>query len=222
MLVNADHSRRAVVVPDQYQWTASPQAGVERVMLDRLGGERARATSIVKYAPCSYFPQHGHPGGEEVLVLCGTFSEGDEHYPAGWYLRNPPGSSHQPSSAPGAVLFVKLLHMLPEESRRVRIDTRDPSAWARQNDRDVCPLFADGAERVALERLQPSEALFARPVQGAELLVLAGDLYADGQSHAAGSWMRLPAGQYPDFVAGENGATLYLRTRDATRRTVKE
>lgn len=67
MRLNADFSRRAIVTPEQYQWVASPQSGVERVMLDRVGEEKARATSIVRYAPGSWFPQHPHPGGEEIL-----------------------------------------------------------------------------------------------------------------------------------------------------------
>ncbi|SUV87500.1 ChrR Cupin-like domain [Bordetella pertussis] len=63
-------------------------------MLDRWGGEKGRATSIVRYAPGACFPRHEHPGGEEILVLAGSFSEEGGRYPAGWYLRNPPGSSH--------------------------------------------------------------------------------------------------------------------------------
>lgn len=212
MLVNADFSRRAVVAPDQYQWVASPQAGVERVILDRLGGEQARATSIVRYAQASHFPHHSHPGGEEILVLSGTLSEGDRHYPAGWYLRNPPGSSHRPSSDKGAIIFVKLWQMAPGESRSVRIDTRDPSSWKRHEGRDVCPLFTDDAEQVCLERLDPGEQIFTSPVDSAELLVLAGELCAEEQQYIRGSWIRLPAGEYPDFVSGKNGVTLYLKT----------
>ena len=212
MLVNADFSRPAIVAPHQYQWVASPQRGVERVMLDRLGGENARATSIVRYAPNSYYPDHQHPGGEEILVLSGTFTEGDEHYPAGWYLRNPPGSSHRPSTTEGAVIFVKLWQMQPDENRRVRIDTRDPASWQRQGDREVCPLFSDAAEQVCLQRLAPGETLFAEPVDSAELLVLAGDVVTGGQSYERGSWIRLPAGNYPDIAAGACGATLYLKT----------
>ncbi|MGI2228956.1 cupin domain-containing protein [Burkholderia vietnamiensis] len=212
MLVNADFSRRAIVEPHEYQWVTSPQGGVERVMLDRLGGEKARATSIVRYAPGSGYPHHPHPGGEEILVLSGTFSEGDEHYPAGWYLRNPPGSSHQPSSCEGAIVFVKLWQMTPDERRRVRIDTRDPAAWQRQGGRQVCPLFSADAEQVCLQRLAPGETLFADPVDSAELLVLAGDLVAEGRSYARGSWMRFPKGEYLEIAAGAQGATLYLKT----------
>ncbi len=55
MLINADFTRRAALAPEHYQWVPSPQNGVERVMLDRVGAEKARATSIVRYAPESYF-----------------------------------------------------------------------------------------------------------------------------------------------------------------------
>lgn len=216
MLVNADFSRRAMVTPAQYDWVASPQSGVERVMLDRLGGEQARATSIVRYAPDSFFPHHQHPGGEEVLVLSGTFSTGDEHYPAGWYLRNPPGSSHQPYSREGAILFVKLWQMRPDERQGLCIDTRDPSSWRRQGGGEICHLFSSHAEQVCLQGLAPGEALFTAPVDSAELLVLDGTVRIDDQSCEPWTWLRLPKGEYPDIVAGEQGASVYLKTGHLT------
>ncbi|WP_109476177.1 cupin domain-containing protein [Paraburkholderia sp. C35] len=212
MLINADFTRRAIVASHEYQWVASPQSGVERVMLDRIGAEKARSTSIVRYAPGSHFPRHLHPGGEEILVLAGMLSEGDEHYPVGWYLRNPPDSSHQPSSVEGAVIFVKLQQMQAHEQHRVRINTRDPAAWHRQSGREVCPLFSNEAEQVCLQRLAPNELLLAEPVEGAELLVLAGDVVAGGQSYGHGSWMRVPVGESLDIAAGAHGATVYLKT----------
>lgn len=213
MLINADFSRPVILAPDQYQWMASPQRGVERVMLDRVGAENARATSIVRYAPHSFFPRHQHPGGEEILVLDGTFSEGGQDYPAGWYLRNPPGSSHQPSSGEGAIIFVKLRQMPSHEQRHVRIDTRDPAAWRVEQGRAVCPLFSDAAEQVSLQRLAPHEALLADAGGGLELFVLEGDVVARQQTYARRSWMRLPAGTLPAIVGGEQGATVYLKAR---------
>lgn len=221
MPINTDYSQCTVVAPDQYQWVPSPQPGVERVMLYRQGGEKRRATSIVRYAPGSHFPPHQHPGGEEILVLSGTFSEDDQHYPAGWYLRNPPGSSHWPFSAEGAVIFVKLWQMPPEDGRRVRIDTQDPSRWIRRPGRDVCPLFSGATEQVALERLDPDEPLFTSPVDSAEMLVLAGELQADGQQYTRGCWIRLPAGEYPGIVASKSGTTLYLKTGHPAGKTTK-
>ena len=47
--------------------------GVERRMLDRIGDEVARATSIVRCAPGSHFSPHTHTGGEEFIVIEGVF-----------------------------------------------------------------------------------------------------------------------------------------------------
>lgn len=209
MLINADFSRRATVSGDEYQWIASPQAGVERVMLDRIGEEKARATSIVRYAPNSHFPQHQHPGGEEILVLSGTFSDEMGDYPAGWYLRNPPGSKHQPFSDPGATIFVKLRQMPAEENRTVRVNTNDTNCWQQLTDREVCPLFSGGYEQVSLQRLQAGIPLFPASIQSAELLILSGTLRVREQRFSKGSWIRLPAGEYPEFLAGSDGITYF-------------
>src|SRR3954470_9992491 len=53
MELNADFSQRVVVHAARLPWVASPMPGVERRMLDRIGEEVARATSIVRYAPGS-------------------------------------------------------------------------------------------------------------------------------------------------------------------------
>jgi len=212
MLINADFSRTAIVAPHEYEWVSSPQSGVERVMLDRIGAEKARATSIVRYAPNSSFPGHLHPGGEEILVLAGTFSDEGADYPAGWYLRNPPGSSHRPSSDEGCTIFVKLQQMADTEQHTVRVDTRAPSNWHRQGSREVCPLFADDSEQVGLYRLAANELLLGQLLQGFELLVLEGSVTAHGQSYEPGTWMRLPTGQHLDVIAGQQGTTVYLKT----------
>ena len=122
-LVNADFSRRVVIATNDLPWVPSPQAGVERRMLDRIGGEIARATSLVRYAPASVFPGHEHALGEEFLVLDGTFSDEHGDYPAGTYVRNPPGSRHSPRTGPGCTILVKLRQMPPMERRRIVVDT---------------------------------------------------------------------------------------------------
>ena len=218
MLINADFTRRALLVPEHYQWVSSPQNGVERVMLDRVGAEKARATSIVRYAPDSYFPHHMHPGGEEILVLSGTFSADNIDYPVGWYLRNPPNSGHQPYSKEGAVIFVKLWQMPAAESRYVAIDTNDTANWQKQGNRDVCHLFSDDSEQVSLQRLNANEVLFTDAVKGgAEILVLDGELIDgelidDAQIYTRGGWIRLPVGALPKIKAGAQGVTVYLKT----------
>lgn len=212
MLVNEDFSRYVAVTPEQFDWTGSSQPGVERVMLDRLGTENARATSIVRYAPRTGFPHHKHPGGEEILVLSGTFSDEEGDYPAGWYLRNPPGSFHRPFSLDGTVLFVKLWQMPDGETHQVRIDTHDPSTWHKVGERDICPLFSQEKEQVRLIRLPAGDTLFSRAVGSAELLVLSGELRAGTRRYPTGSWLRLPAGDYPEIAAHGQGVLLYLKT----------
>ena len=198
MLINADFTRRATLAPEHYQWVSSPQSGVERVMLDRVGAEKARATSIVRYAPNSYFPHHLHPGGEEILVLSGNFSADNIDCPAGWYLRNPPNSGHQPYSDEGAVIFVKLWQMPTAETRYVAIDTNDAANWQTQGKRNICHLFSNADEQVSLQRLNANEILFTEAVKGgAEILVLGGELIDseladDAKTYTRGGWIRLP------------------------------
>ena len=122
-LVNADFTRRVVIATDTLPWIPSPQAGIERRLLDRIGGEVARATSLVRYAPASTFPAHEHGLGEEFLVLDGVFSDEHGDYGEGTYVRNPPRSRHTPRTAPGCTIFVKLRQMPPTETKRVVIDT---------------------------------------------------------------------------------------------------
>ena len=73
MNINSDLSERIVLHTDRLAWQASPIEGVKRQMLDRKGGEVARATSVVRYAPNTEFTPHTHDGGEEILVLDGCF-----------------------------------------------------------------------------------------------------------------------------------------------------
>ena len=219
MLINADFSSRAALAVEDQQWVNSPQSGVERIMLDRVGAEKARATSLVRYAPNSHFPHHMHPGGEEILVLSGTFSADDKHYPAGWYLRNPPSSGHTPYSDEGAVIFVKLRQMPSDEGRYVAIDTHDDANWQQQGNREVCQLFSDDSEQVSLQRINANEGLFATDTitgsaetGGTELLVVAGELIEGNHVYQRNSWIRLPVGEQAQIKAGLEGVTVYIKT----------
>jgi anti-sigma factor ChrR (cupin superfamily) len=110
MPLRTDVTERITLQSHDLPWESSPAPGVERRYLTRdetLG----LATSIVRYGPGASFPAHTHPGGEEILVLEGTFADEYGTYPAGTYLRNPPGSRHHPYSPDGCVLFVKLGHL---------------------------------------------------------------------------------------------------------------
>lgn len=217
MLINADFSRRVVIDTESQSWVPSPQAGVERRMLDRIGDERARATSIVRYAPASSYPAHQHPGGEEILVLSGTFVDSGVPHPAGSYLRNPPGSAHQPASPDGAVIFVKLWQMDEAECDPVRVHTGEACRWSAGQDRSVCPLFDAFGEQVSLVVLQAGARLLDSNDGGAEVLILDGALHEPSPGSVAarfgaGHWLRLPPHDGLLVQAAEQGARLYLKT----------
>ncbi|WP_407713717.1 cupin domain-containing protein [Comamonas testosteroni] len=211
MLINADFSAPATVTPDDYRWVASPQAGVERVMLDRVGGEVARATSLVRYAEGSTFPTHQHPGGEEILVIDGVFSDEQGDYPAGWYLRNPPGSAHRPHSIPGALILVKLYQMRPDEDMAVRVNTSAPASWKVADGRDICMLFDGGHEQAYLEKLVDMAELETSGSDGVEVFVLSGALSMGGKTYGDGSWLRLPTGTFP-AIHSLGASTVFVKT----------
>ena len=90
--------------------------GVERMKLDRIGDEIARATSLVCYAPNSSFSPHEHGGGDEISVLEGTFYDEHNSYPAGSWLRSPHLSEHCPYiKDDGALIYVKVGHLHENE-----------------------------------------------------------------------------------------------------------
>jgi anti-sigma factor ChrR (cupin superfamily) len=212
MLINHDFNRRVTIAREEYEWVNSPQAGVDRVMLDRLGEEVARATSVVRYLPETPFPFHRHPGGEEILVLAGQFSEGDNDYPAGWYLRNPPGSSHQPHSQNGTLIFVKLGQMNSGVQPRVRINTRDAANWHEKDGIKMCPLFENEHENTHLLRLTTGTLLFEPALSGGvELFVLGGSLIEGNGIHGEGSWLRVPVTQPLVCSAGSDDTLLYIK-----------
>jgi len=90
MNINSDYSKRVVINHHDLPWVPSPEAGIERRMLDRVGDEIAKASSIVRYLPNAHFPTHTHEFGEEILVLDGVLSDETGDYPAGTYIMNPP------------------------------------------------------------------------------------------------------------------------------------
>ena len=213
MLLHADLTLPALVESAALPWVPSPMAGVERRMLERDGDEVARATSVVRYAPGSKFSPHSHGAGEEFLVLDGVFSDETGDFPAGWYVRNPPGSRHTPSSAPGAVIFVKLRQMPPQDDTLLRCDTRGPALWRQSGDGcGEAVLFSAAWEEAAMRRLSAGHAGGVETwPRGAEYFVVDGDVTIDGAAHPAGTWLRIPSGARVT-LGSRTGALVYRKT----------
>ena len=211
MELNADFSSRVLVHSDEIDWRASPMKGVDRRMLDRIGGEVARATSIVRYAPGSSFSAHTHSGGEEFIVLDGVFQDEHGDFPAGTYVRNPPTTSHTPGSEPGCVIFVKLWQFDMDDRTQFRKDMM-AELGAPLNGVASAMLHEDERERVTYSHLDAGAALHVDAPGGVELLMIEGTLSEGGDTLRKGSWLRLPEGSPLRAEAGAEGAKIWMKT----------
>lgn len=212
MIINADFSKRVVLRPGDVAWATSPMPGVARKMLDRLGAEQGRATSIVRYAPNSRFRAHTHGGGEEFLVLEGVFCDESGDYPAGTYVRNPIGSTHAPHSDGGCTIFVKLDQFDQQDTARKVIDTqRAQFQPGLVPGLSVLPLHEFGTEHVALVRWAPGTQFHRhRHWGGEEILVISGTFQDEHGDYPAGSWLRSPHGSEHTPFSGE-GCLIYVK-----------
>ncbi|KNG93226.1 cupin domain-containing protein [Pseudaestuariivita atlantica] len=218
MRLNADFSQRVVSRPSDRDWVSSPAAGVDRQMLDRIGDEVARATTLVRFAPGSAFDAHTHGGGEEFLVVDGTFSDESGDFPAGTYVRNPIGTAHAPHTDEGCTILVKLHQFDADDRAHFHVDTRqarfEPTADAG---RTVLPLHRHGTERVVLERWDPGTAIPAHVHDGgAEVFVLEGRMQDADGTYPAGTWLRLPPGSR-HASRTEDGCLLWIKTGHLTK-----
>ena len=191
--INMDFDQQIVIDTEAMDWIASPSGQVWRKPLEREAAESGHTTSIVRYEPGASFPPHPHPMGEEILVLDGVFSDENGDYPAGTYLRNPPGSRHAPFSKEGCTLLVKLDQFAADDSATVRVDTAQAAWLPGQGGLEVMPLHDFEGEHVALvkwpagERFQPH-----RHFGGEEIFVISGEFRDEFGSYPKGSWLRSP------------------------------
>ncbi len=188
--------------------------GVQRRMLDRVGDEVARATSIVRYAPGSHFSPHVHSGGEEFMVLEGVFQDEHGDYPAGSYIRNPPQSRHTPGSEDGCVIFVKLWQFDPDDRTAVvaRPQRLKYSGTPGNDGVEEAALFQDERERVTLAHWRAGASVEIDSTGGAEILVLAGTIEQGGDTLTRQSWLRIPTGTCLTAKSGPDGAHVWIKT----------
>lgn len=215
MLVNADFDQRVVIHRDDYRWVDSPMQGVQRMMLDRVGEEVARATSLVRYAPHSEFSSHTHTGGEEFFVLEGVFSDEHQSYEKGSYARNPIGTFHTPRiGKEGATIFVKLQQFDQGDAHQKVIDTRSQH-WSQGlvDGLQVMPLHEYEHEHVALVKWAPNTQFKKHQHWGGEeIFVLEGTFHDEHGSYPQGSWLRSPHLSSHCPFTKHDGAVIYVKT----------
>ncbi|MRX28584.1 cupin domain-containing protein [Kangiella sp. HZ709] len=192
-MLNMNFDKRLVIHTTEKDWLPSPMQGVSRIPLEREAAESGRTTSVVRYDVDSKFSEHFHPGGEEIFVLAGTFSDENGDYPAGTYIRNPPGSNHAPFSKEGCLLYVKLNQFSKGDNAQIIINTTK-TAWHQGiGNLQVMPLHNFQHENIALvkwpanEKFQPH-----RHFGGEEIFVLSGTFQDEFGAYPKYSWIRSP------------------------------
>ena len=193
-------------------WVPSPTPGVDRRMLFRIGDEKARATSIVRYAQGSAFPRHIHAGGEEFVVLEGVFQDEHGDYPAGTYVRNPPGSSHAPGSSHGCTIFVRLWQFRAADRAQVIRRPGEGDVGAPQPGvRETLIVHEDLHEEVRIETWMANKDVAIMNPEGLEFLIMSGDVTINGEALGNQSWGRLPAGTPLNAHCGSSHARVWIK-----------
>jgi len=191
--LNVDMTQRVVMSAEELAWVPSPMPGVWRKQFERIEAESGRVTSIVRYDAGSSFRSHAHPIGEEIFVLEGVFSDENGDYPAGTYLRNPPGSHHAPFSKEGCILFVKLDHFQAGDTQCVVIRPGEQQWLPGQGHLEVLPLHDYLGEHTSLVKWPKGERFKAHQHWGGEeILVLDGELSDEHGQYPRHTWLRSP------------------------------
>lgn len=211
-MLHMNFAERVVIDTHAAPWLPSPMPGVWRKPLARAEAERGHATSLVRYDAGSRFSSHAHPGGEEILVLEGVFSDESGDYGPGSYLRNPPGSSHAPFSEQGCTLFVKLHQFAQGDDAVVRINTHTSVWLPGHGGLQVMPLHDFAGEHTALVRWPAGEHFLPhRHWGGEEILVLSGTFCDEHGRYPTGCWLRSPHhSQHQPFV--EEDTVILVKT----------
>jgi len=69
--------------------------------------QKQEVVGLLRAAPQSQSPLHRHANVEEIFLLEGDLTIGEDVYQAGDYLRSIPGSAHAPYTQQGCVLFFR-------------------------------------------------------------------------------------------------------------------
>ncbi|MEZ8142839.1 anti-sigma factor [Enterovibrio norvegicus FF-33] len=217
---NVDFSVPVIIKGGELPFSDTPMVGVKRMMFERRGDEIARrATSCVRYEPESFFKPHSHPGGEEYLVLDGTFSDQNGDFSKGMYVRNPVGSTHQPFTHEGCEIFVKLSQVPESEPDYFYLDTNTATWETMADGKRTLQLWQSSLESSALLDLP---AGFNSDVESHsdvnEIFVISGQAIVNGEHYADHSWIRFPANT-PVQIYSVDGARIYQKIGKGEVRT---
>lgn len=214
-ILNGNMSKYVSVDTNSMKWQESPSGTVWRKRLHLVGpSEAGQVTSLVMYEANADFHAHAHPGGEEILVLGGTFSDERGDFTAGTYLLNPEGYEHTPFSKEGGLIFVKL-RQYPGDSRSQIVVESQKKEWIESTVPEISikMLYSEHGypEETSLQKwgsgASPGKLSYPG---GAEILILKGSIQDEFGSHGEMTWLRYPTGVEHTPVTTE-GCEVYIK-----------
>lgn len=221
-MLNMNFSQSLALHYDADRWQSSPASGVWRYPLEREQAESGHVTSLVRFEPDSYFPEHLHPLGEEFWVLEGTFSDESGDYPAGSYVRNPPGSRHRSFTRDGCTIFVKLNQFSPGDGKWLKVLPEQELWITGHKGYRRLPLHRHNGVHTSVLHF-PEGGVFPACCykDGLELLVLEGRVAQGDECYPALSWLRFAPGSEPDLRLAPQ-TRLWVRTGHLTEGLVNQ
>lgn len=102
-----DDNQQIVIKPEQQQWGN----GIGNLKVCSLHSFNTESTALVWWPSNEVFQPHAHYGGEEVVVLKGTFFDEHGEYPEGSWIRSPHLSRHYPYVKEETLILVKVGHL---------------------------------------------------------------------------------------------------------------
>ena len=107
---NEDDNEKIIINTNYSSWLPGIAEGLHVLPLHNFECEN---TALVKWGSNTKFNSHNHFGGEEILVISGTFYDEYGSYPKYSWIRSPHMSQHSPYTLDdGALIFVKTGHLL--------------------------------------------------------------------------------------------------------------
>lgn len=214
--VHADLLTRVSVLPTSLMWHQTHYTGIWFGCFESDDEVQEHpVTMLTRFDPGGFFPLHGHPGGEEILVLEGNFIDETGVHPPGTYMLNPEGFIHRPYSDEGCLTFVKLRQHGGKTRQQVRTNIFNDS-WqpGRIPPIQVQPAYeqAGFSEKVWFERWLPgTQLLDVVETDIKEIFLVEGSWSDELGSYPTGSWLRYPP-NCPYSPFSETGCLIYVKT----------
>ncbi len=196
----------------QMEWEAAPAKGVWRKRLMVIPGEPAQLTTLVKFEPGCSFDQHGHPFGEELLILSGVFSDDSGDFTQGSYARNPDGYHHAPWTDEGCELLVMLCQFQGDDKARKHIQTSKITPVPQTKGLSVTQLHDKGNEHIALYHLDAGTSFDTTLFQHhlIELFIIKGKLQIWDKAYLKGVWIKTPH-KYLGVISSLKDCSFYFK-----------